>query len=284
MDVSFNRILIPVDFTVNTKVAIRKALALCEGSDASIHLLHVSEMIPANIISIYQYFANYSFTSREFEFRVLQEKLRDAKQYALNIRRDINVSTWISAGPSVEAVIVEKAIKLNAGIIVIGKNSHHSWLPFLNTVVPGRIAKKSGITVLTAKPGAINNSIKTVVIPIGERFPDNKMAVINALRKKFRVHIRLVTFLPGQDHLKVIPSSLLNAYRMLKNNPSTNISYDILYGTNKARSILRYCDKVSADLLIVNPGAETRIGWLNKQMSDVLPAHSKTQILAVQAS
>lgn len=284
MIVSFNRILIPVDFTVNTKVAIQKALALCEGPDSTLHLLHVSEMASTNIISLYQYFANYSFTSREFEFRALQKKLYEAKQFALTIRPDIQVTTWISQGTSVETEIVKKARKLNADIIVIGKNSHHSWLPFLNTVVPVRIAKKSGITVLTAKPGAINNSIKTVVLPIGDIFPESKVAVINALRKRFRIHIRLVTFLPGHDDLKVIPASLLNTYRMLKNNPSTNVSYDILHGNNKARSILSYCDKVSADLLIVNPGPETKIGWLNKQMSDVLPIYSKTQILAVHAT
>jgi nucleotide-binding universal stress UspA family protein len=281
MTASFNQILIPVDFTINTKVAIKKALALCHGSDAAIHLLHVARIVPTNIISIYQYFANYSFSSHEVDLRVAEEKMEEVRNYVLNIRQDISISTWVSFGISIEATIIEKARKLNADVIIIGKNSHHSWMPFLNTVVSSRIAKESGVTVLTVKPGAINNAIRTVVVPISDQFPVSKVAVINTLRKKFRIHIRLVTFLTGQDNSRVIPAALLNAYRVLKNNPSGSVSYEILYGHNKARSILKYCNKVNADMLIVNPGSETWIGWPNKQMSDMLPTHSKTQILAV---
>ena len=282
MNVSFNKILIPVDFTINTKVAIKKALALCEGPDTSIHLLHVVKISATNVISIYQYFANYSFTRHEFDMRQEKQELENIKAYIQNARPAIKTFTWLSFADSVETAIIEKAVELAADIIIIGKNSHHSWLPFLNTVVSSRIAKKSDVTVLTVKPGAIDNSIRTVVIPVDDSFPASKLAVINSIQKKFRIHIKLVAFLTGEGNSPVLPASMLNAYRVLKTSPGAAVSYDVLYGANRARAILKYCKKVKADLLIVNPESETKIGWMNKHISDVLPVQSKTQILAVR--
>jgi nucleotide-binding universal stress UspA family protein len=277
----FKNILVPIDFTVNTEVAIRKALTLSEGSSATIHLLHVSTVASMNIFSIYQYFANYSFRDNEFDMKVAKGKLETIRDYIASLRKDIEVVIWVLFNPSIEAAIIQMACRLNPDLIIIGKNSHHSWLPFLNTVVPSWIALKTGSTVLTAKPGAMNNAIRTIVVPISDNFPSTKISVINTFRNRFPVNVRLVTFLTAQNDLKVIPGSLLNAYRLLRTNVSSNVSYEILYGHNKARAVLRYCNKINADMVIVNPGIETKVGWLNKQMSDLLPTNSKTQILAV---
>lgn len=264
MNLSFNNILIPVDFSVNTSVAIRKALSLCEGTNTAIHLLHVA--------------------GRHADLKVSKEKLEKFRIQIFSIRPEIDISTWISVQNPLEEVIIEKSKKIGADLIVIGKNSHHSWLPFLNSVVPATIAKRSGIAVLTVKPGAINDGIRTVVVPVGDTFPYNKLAAINALKRRFRFQTRLVTFRSNQDGAVIVPGSLLNAYRILKNNPDSQVSYEVLYGSNRGKAILAYCARVNADLLIVNPETEMKIGWMNKQIPDVLPVHSKTQILAILQS
>lgn len=281
MNISFSKILIPVDFTVNTRVAIRKALSLCEGTNTAIHLLHVVMERPARFFSIHQYFASNSFSNDPLGLQTCREYLERYRTYILSIRQDIEITAWITIQKSIEEAIIEKSKNINADLIVIGTNSHHSWLPFLNTVVPATIAKKSGIAVLTVKPGAVNDAIRTVVVPVGEGFPYNKVAAINALKKRFRFQTRLVTFRSNQDGAVIVPGSVLNAYRILKNNPDSQVSYEVLYGNNRAKAILDYCNRVNADLLIVNPETEMKIGWLNRQIPDVLPVHSKTQILAI---
>jgi hypothetical protein len=60
------------------------------------------------------------------------------------------------------------------------------------------------------------------------------------------------------------------------------VEYAALYGSNKAKAILKYAEKVNADMLLVYPEVETKIGWLNTHISDVLPPASKVQVLAVQ--
>lgn len=282
MNIRFNTILVPVDFTVNTEVAIKKALSLCEGSGAAIHLLHVSRVFSGSIFSPYQYYARCMPGNRELMTGQIDEKFAALKTFSAGINKDITVFAWTSMGHSVEKTIIEKAQRLRVDLIVIGKNSHHSRLPFLNTVVPARIARRAGIAVLTVKPGALNNQIKTIVVTVDNQFPGTKLAIIDALKRKFRVHVRLVAFLGVQDNSAFLPHSLLSAYRYLKSNPVNLVSYDVLQTDNKPKAILNYCKKVNADVLIVNPESETRTGWMNRHISDMLPVDSKTQVLSVQ--
>ena len=281
MKVGFDNILIPVDFTVNTTVAIRKALSLANGTNASIHLLHNTLNQPSSFFNLYQYLARYALHGNQFYIQRSKQKLERFRRYILGMHSGIEVNTWITIEKSIEKAIIEKSRMIGADLIIIGKNSHHSWLPVLNTIVPANIASKTGIAVLTVKPGSMDGAIRTVVVPIGEGFPYNKVAAINELKRRFRFQIRLITFQSSQDGTLIVPGSLLNAYRILKNSPDSQVSYEVIYGNNRTKSILAYCTKVNADLLIVNPETEMKIGWLNKQISDVLPVHSKTQILAV---
>jgi hypothetical protein len=55
-----------------------------------------------------------------------------------------------------------------------------------------------------------------------------------------------------------------------------------MHGSNRARAILQYAEKNNADILLVYPKKETQLNWWNGQISDVLPADSKVQVLAVQ--
>lgn len=95
------------------------------------------------------------------------------------------------------------------------------------------------------------------------------------------IHIRLVTFLDEHKGDKSLPAPLIRIYRTLKTNPAINVSCYVLKEKNKAKSILDYYELVNADLLILNSRTETRAGWPNQYISDVLPKKSKTQILAI---
>ena len=42
MPATFNKILIPVDFSFNTEIALKKAVGLAGAEETTIHLLHVT--------------------------------------------------------------------------------------------------------------------------------------------------------------------------------------------------------------------------------------------------
>ena len=279
----FSTILIPVDFTVNTDVAIGKALEICHKGPGSIHLYHVQPVIRRNLLHYFRYYlSGYSLKEINASISESQARLSKLKETIKEIKEDIDVFTSVSFGERIEASIANKASRLRADIVIIGKHRHHSCFPFLNTVVTSRLATSSGIAVLTVKPGSLNNEIKTVVIAVGRYYPEKKLEILEALRKKNRLHIRLVSFSDDMDDGHSSRQPLLDTFRAIKNHLSNPVDCEMLKGRNKARALLNYCKKTDADMLIVTPESETKIGrFMNKHISDLIPANSKTQVLAV---
>jgi nucleotide-binding universal stress UspA family protein len=281
MNTTFNTILIPVDFTVNTAIAIEKALMLCE-EDAHIHLLHVPSAGGVSVASFHQNFAPYSFDTAEV-IESCRAQMITWNEYINEKRPHIRCFNHIEMGGTIQELVILFAKQIRADLIVIGKHSQHSWLPFLNTVVSTKIANKTGIPVLTAKPGAYYQTPKLIVIPINSGSTEKKIELAKMLSRKFRLQVRLVTVMPEDDRSNFPPMSLIKAYQSLKNSIA-NVSYELLNGAHQVKKIVQYCKDVKADMLIVHPGLETTIGWMNKQISDELSPASRMQVLAIQPS
>jgi len=279
MNNKFKTILVPVDFSVNTEVAVKKAMDLAtEGT--VIHLLNVQmDLFLGLSPRTYQYVVENAIQNNR---DVIDEQLQQWKWAIEESSEGIKVCTWIAYHSSVPSVIEKKVKELHADLIIIGKNSHHSWFPFLNTVVPSNIAERTNVPVLTVKPGALHSKTKKIVVPITSEMADHKMEIINALCHTFRAKVFLVSFMkdgiPSDLHI----SSLPQVYQWQKMKSHCPVEYTVLHGANKARELLNYAEKINADVLLVQPQSETIIGWLNKHISDVLPPESKVQVLAVK--
>jgi len=278
---SFNTILIPVDFTVNTRLAIAKGIQLCEGPNPEIHLFHVQSSIESGIPGYFRNLVSYFNDEHEQHNFRLQQRLEECVTYIHKLKNNINTRYQISYSTFIEKAIADRAKDIAADLIIIGKNSQHSLFPFLNTVVPNRLAKRTGISVLTVKPGALFTPLRTVVVPISSKNPERKTTVINELRKKFNLNIRLLLLVQEGDDREKLQASLVNTCCRLQESSLDTIRYEILPAGKNNRDILRYCRQVDADLLIVHPETETKIGWLNKHISDEIPVNSRTQVLAV---
>lgn len=267
-------ILIPVDFTVNTDVAVRKALELAD-RESVIHLLHVQRYkMPFSYRSLMQY-------DDVHEQRDNVEKLNELKCMIEESVSGVKVSTWIAMDDSIQKAIVHKAKQLMLDLIIIGKKAHHSWFPFLNTVVPSKIAQSTEIPVLTVKPGSLNSKVKAIVVPIASGKPEPKIEALSAICKKFTVKIYLVSFMSKNMPTDFNSSALLTMYRQIRAFSHCPVEYAVLHGSNKAKTVLNYAKKMDADMLLVHSDIETKIGWPSKYISDVLPANSKVQVLAV---
>jgi nucleotide-binding universal stress UspA family protein len=275
---SFKTILIPVDLSINTEVAIKKALDIAEDG-TELHLLYVH--YPTQGLSA---FAQYlGGAASEADPEAIEQKMAQWKRSIEECTENIAVHTWISVDRSVQKAIEKKASQLNASLIVIAKNSKHNWLPYTNKIFPDKIASNTGIAVLTVKPGSIYNKIRTVIVPITDKTNKHKIDAISIICKKFRVRVHLVTFTSGEPGTEDDnASSLLQIYQWLETSIHCPVEYAVLRGHNKARAILAYAEKINADILLVHAETETKIGWLDKHICDVLPPASKMQVLAVE--
>jgi nucleotide-binding universal stress UspA family protein len=277
MSARFNTILIPVDFTLNTEVAIAKAIGLVEGTNATIHLLHVHN--PGLIGRLMQDLAGGPQGSR----KLIEQKLAHLSLRINSARPGLRVSSWIEDGMPVEEAVTGKASSLSADLVVIGKHSSSLIFPAGRKVISAHVASATGIPVLTVKPGSLKNPIRTVVIPVGPKFPRKKLELLDAWKSKPGFAIRLVSCLSHDKNDACSKDSLLNTFRLLKTTWPGPVEYDVVRGNNQARALLKYCNKVNADMLIVYPGVETDTGFFPaRHIADLLPPDSRTQILAIQ--
>lgn len=268
MKFAFNNILVPVDFTINTEVAIAKAMALADTGNAQIHLLHIrrrDDDLPGSI--------NAGGQCDQLE---RWQKVLEGYQPGLK------VSWWIDAAPSTTAGIVHHANTHSCDLVVIGKSRKNHWLRFSDTIVPRRIAAQTGVPVLTARPGALQTKVRTIVVPITETLPLSKMTALSLLCSRLHPTIHLVAF--GSDAAVSSESAayLLQVYQWVRSHLHCPVEYALLDGGFRSRSLLSYAEKVQADLLLVYPEQETKVDIWNRHISDVLPPESKVQVLALQ--
>lgn len=270
----FHTILIPVDFTINTEVAICKALEIADADDTVIHLLHISKRSFSDVT-----LGRSSKTERDIDLEI---KLSEWKDSIEDYSPGVKVICWMESFLSVEEGIIQKCSELSPDLIVVGKSSSHYLLPLLNTVVSSRIAKKTGCAVLTAKPGSLNRPLKHIVVPVSDELAEFKINFLIALCRRNPIKISLVTFLNDSN----VPddfsaSSLLQAFQKLKTISTCHVEYAVLHGKNRGKAILQFAENKEADILLLEPYSETKIGWPEKHVSDLISSGSKVQVLAV---
>ena len=275
----FRTILLPVDFEINTELAVKKALELSDPGQTVIHLFHVQRpTMPWSPIwgrDIFQANAKNQTASKLIQWkRLIEENYLDVKVVA-----DLTYSMRI------EKAIIEKAKEIRADLIIIGKHSHRTWLPMMNTVFPNNIAKRTGYPVLTFKPGSIYTKLRSIVMPVGPEVPQRKVDLIITLKQKFRITIHLVTVISKKQNAnKFSGYSLLETYRYLKDIVQCPLDHEVLHGENVAQSAFEYAKSIKADMLLVEPESETKLSsFPNKHIIDELKPNSKLQILAIQS-
>ena len=282
MPAIFKNILAPVDFSINTQVAVKKCLEIIEPEGTTIHLFHVFTSLSTWRSDIKQILLGRKL-SKKADFGISLKKLQEWKSRVENSHGNVSVEIDSVEAMAVEDAIVEKARRLMPDIVIIGKNRNHSHLPFLNTVSPHRIAKTTGFPVLTAKPGSIYNRVKSIVVPIGSFVPEKKMELILALRKKYRLSIHLVTIMSGKQNANDFSGhALLSSYRFLRDVANCPLDHEVLRGSNIARSTLKFAQEINADMLVVDSDKETTIAsFPGKHISDELTPNSRLQVLTV---
>jgi len=273
MAIVFNKLLIPVDFTTNTDLAIKKAIGLVEADRTVLHLLHVV------------------YPHRPIEALAAQNQLEELGYRISETRPDLAIKTHILKGYSVQRMIIECARMLMPDLIIIGKqHNRRNWTIFpprnwffSRNISPDLLAQRTNYPVLTAKPGSDDGRTRIIVIPIRNFLPERKLEWAIVLARKYRAQIHLLAM---QSHYQGegLPQAFLKAYHFLREHLQHPIEFATVAGHDLARATLKYAEEVMADLILVNPTTESEIKSFkgSKHISDLLGKDSKIQVLDVE--
>ncbi|MHA4844001.1 universal stress protein [Flavitalea antarctica] len=280
----FKEILVPVDFTVNTDIALKKAIDMLDPENAVINLLHV-----IGPVSHYRRLLVSSWNTRasnNIDFTLVEtNKLRQLRYRIMEqMPANGNVYTSIMKG-NVEQCIAQRARELKCDLVILAKHNRQSVLPTFNRVSPNVIARSGNCAVLMAKPGSVDQKIRSIVVPVGNLIPLSKIDLLLGLLNKFHAKVHLVT-LRGKSAMMSnnCSQAVLHTYRTLK---ATRFSLPIVHkeleGKNLANASLKYAQLILADMILVNPDSETRIStFTGKHITDLLLMNSRLQVLEVE--
>ncbi len=267
---AFKNILLPVDFTSNTDMGVKKAIELADHEACVIHLLHILKSKPSS---------GNGYTAKLV-------RLRELKIWLEISIPEVSVNIHVVHGRYIEKTIAETAIALKTELIIIAKNTGKKLFSFYKTISSARLAKKSGCAVLSFKPGSKDTQIKSIVIPFRSHIPKRKLYAMIHLAWKKNTTIYLVAMLNELKEFELGDSSvthtLIETYRLLKEDTNCQIVHKLIAGNNIARSILRFAESVNADVLVTNPDEMKISSFAGLDISDMLDRDSKMQLLTIE--
>jgi nucleotide-binding universal stress UspA family protein len=273
MTIAINKILVPVDFSVNTGLAVKKAIGLAGTEKTELHLLHVvSPRVPLELL-------------------VAKNELDRLGQKIWESHPELLLKTHVLKGYSVQRMIIECAKMLTPDLIIIGKqNDRRSWAAFpprncffSRNIAPDLLARKSNCPVFTTKQGSEDGRFRIIVVPVRSFLPERKLDWAILLARKYRAQVHLLA-IQQQEQGGGLPQVFLKAYHQLRENLHHPIEFSTITGNDAARAILNYAELVSADLILVNPATESGAGGFmgSRHMSDLLGRNSKIQVLDME--
>ncbi|MBS1606295.1 MAG: universal stress protein [Bacteroidetes bacterium] len=264
-------ILLPVDFSPSTDIALKKAVGFAGRDETELHLLHVigPGRGPKHLFKVW---------AVEKEFEQLRHKIREKYPAA-------RVKTHILQGRSIEKMIIESIRSLNPALVIIGKNDPPRRWSIFKGISPGAIASKSNCPVLTVKPGAAGNKTRMILIPIRDFLPERKLEWAVLLARKFRAHVHLLAIQDWRaDKDSPLPPVFFKAYNHLQELLRQPVEFSATNQQNITKAVLNCAEDITADLILLNPNTESERWEISghHHITDLLSRDSRIQVLDVE--
>lgn len=277
MGKTFKNILVPVDFSINTEIAVKKAMELMDELEPAVHLLHVSSWLRLN-----HYFPVNGFWGDAGAGETGQ-KLEQWRTAILENHPSVRVVLHVLRAGNVQSAIARLALSVEPELIIIGKHRAHNWCTFLNTVSPGTLALATQCPVLTVKTGSLRNKVRSIVYPVNGALTAKKMEVLVGLSGRYRARVYLAKHMSAdEDGMKASYTDFIDTYRLLKQSVNGPIDYVVLPGPSLALSALHFAETIKADMLLLPPGRSiTTAGLPNPQVNDLIRGDSKLEVLSI---
>ncbi|MCW3102649.1 MAG: universal stress protein UspA-like protein [Bacteroidetes bacterium] len=246
---STNKILVPIDFSAQSLVALEQSYNLAREYHAEITLLHVIE--EAGALAKF-----FSKEQHEDVRKNVQEQL-DQLAIETGTRTKLPINTLIAKG-SVYEKVNEVAELINASMIVMGTNGDQGLKKKFIGSNALRVVRESKIPVITIKGKHHRQGCKNIVLPLDlSKETREKVSKAIELSKLFGgATVRVVSVLFTTDEFVVNRiTRQLGQVKAFLEKEHIECSAEIIKGIKGeetlAQNILEYAHKVEGDLIMI---------------------------------
>jgi nucleotide-binding universal stress UspA family protein len=249
MILSSNKILVPIDFSEQSLIALEQSYNIAREYNAEITLLHVIE--ESGMLSKF-----FSIQQHDDLKKKVQKQL-DKLAADVEKKEKVSVNTLIAKGTIYEK-IAEVAELINATMIIMGTNGDDGKRKRFIGSNSLRVVRESNVPVITIKGKHHRKGCKNIVLPLDlSKETREKVTKAIELSKLFGgATIRVVSVLFTTDEFVVNRiTRQLGQVKAFLEKEEIDCSAEIIKGIkgeeSLAENILEYATKVEGDLIMI---------------------------------
>ena len=280
---AIKKILVPVDFTETSDIAVAKATALARLLKAELFFIHIIEF-------------NRYFYAIDPNMQVALPSLLDIKKVVdkkmlvlqKKIKREFGIQpkVLVTSG-EIPSEIIDYSQKKKIDLIIMGTHGASGFQEFFIGSNAQRVVTLSEIPVLTMQKKSSKSGFKNILIPID-----------NALHSREKVNLAMMfaDLFGAKIHILGLPDSKekqeldkfkikLESVEKIVNEDNLPYKTTIVYGENLAKAALNYSTKNKCDLIAINTGHESKsTGIFLGAFAQQIVNHSKIPVLSFKHS
>lgn len=275
-----SKILIPVDFSETSLLAIKHGAFIAQLTKGDLYLLHV---VNTHYASQNMFLPIVTLDMGEIETKA-SEKLA---QLASDVSKEYGVNAQIiikTGSPSTEVTNVAKEIK--AGLIVMGT---HGYSPVEELVIGSvalKVITKSSCPTMAMNSDAEHKGYHKIVMPIDMGVNSRqKVNFTIELAKKFGAVIHAIGLL-GTDESsdQAEMETILKQVKELAAETSVIVHTEVLKNLkNRATGTVNYIDSIGADLAVIMTDQDAELsGFFLGPFSQQIIHNSKVPVIAIK--
>jgi len=278
-------ILVPVDFSDTSEIALNEAIKLTGLFKAELFLIHVVEYL--NEFNGYFYSVVPEIQTdlpqllafeKTVELKIEEKKKEIYKKYG------IQAEVYVANG-QVHSEIIQFSEKKKIDLIVMGTHGVSGYKELFLGSNAQRIVTLSDIPVLTIQKKISEAGFKNILIPIDNTLHSREKVNIALLIGNLSGAMMHIIGLPDSEEGVDINKIDIKLESVEKIMSSDKLPYKttIVHGKNLAKDALEYADENNCDLIVINTGHESKLtGIFLGAFAQQIVNHSKIPVLSIK--
>lgn len=275
----FNKILVPVDFSRQSDIAVEKAVQIAVEYRCSIHLLHAISVEPfAAMAAAGPYLLtgcegadNYNETA--FHLKKICDRIITSTEGVVKASCHILLGSWTQS-------VIDLVNETGADLVLTGQKNG-LFMKGKTTLNPDTVAEKTNVPVITLPPGGSMPELSSVLIPVTNFLPLRKLIYGVYFAAHYNAVIRLLA-IGDHSSSSLTQHYLQRSYQLIKENCTLKTELEIAGKGNIAGAISGCTKAKPASLVIVNPRTQTRMpGLVAALTGNILQKHAAQPVLTV---
>lgn len=273
------KILVPIDFSETSVMAIQHAAAIAKLFKGEIVLLNVQKK--ADLLEIILPALKVADTETIVSF--VKHKL-DALAEKFRRSNDVKIGTDVVLG-SVPSKITDYALAHDIGLIVMGTHGSDSTGDFILGSNSYRVLNSSDIPVMTIREKVGKSGFSNILLPIdSSEHSRQKVNVAIKIAEKFGARLHVLGLLgKHEDDYEYKLNVILPQIKKFAGKQHVACTSEIGRATNRAEKAIEYAKEINADLIItMSDENEGPSSFMLGTFANQLINHSPIPVLSIQ--